>query len=66
MDGLVMTDTEIKEYIKTHRSTTMNDLKREVINTSPQIIDVYYEWMFDLITIITPKNKFTFFEKKEK
>lgn len=58
-----MTDKEIREYRKTHTSVYMEDLQKDVIDTSPQIIGVYQEIIDDLITIVTPNNQFTFFEK---
>lgn len=58
-----MTDQEIREYRKAHSSVFLEDLEREVINTSPQITGVYHENNYDLITIVTPKNQFTFFRK---
>lgn len=56
-----MTDKEINEYMHNHRSTTMENLKKEVIDTSPQITGVYHEWIYDLVTIVTPDNQFIFF-----
>lgn len=58
-----MTDQEIREYRKTHSSVFLEDLEREVINTSPQITGVYHENNYDLITIVTPDNQFTFLKK---
>ena len=58
-----MTDQEILEYRKNHSSVFIEDLEREVINTSPQITGVYHENNYDLITIVTPNNQFTFFRK---
>ena len=58
-----MTDQEILEYRKNHSSVFLEDLEREVINTSPQITGVYHENIYDLITIVTPNNQFTFFRK---
>ena len=58
-----MTDQEIREYRKTHSSVFLEDLEKDVINTSPQITGVYHENIYDLITIVTPNNKFTFFRK---
>ena len=58
-----MTDQEIREYRKNHSSVFLEDLEREVINTSPQITGVYHENIYDLITIVTPNNQFTFFRK---
>lgn len=59
-----MTDQEIKEYLLSHRNHISNEeLHRDILETSPQITDIYYEHMYDLITIITPDNQFTFFKK---
>lgn len=63
MDGDIMTDQEIREYRKTHSSIYFEDLQKDVIKTSPQIKGVYHEFLYDLVTIITPDNQFTFFEK---
>ena len=60
-----MTDQEIREYRRIHSSVFFEDLEREVINTSPQIKGVYQEFLDDLITIVTPDNQFTFFEKNK-
>lgn len=58
-----MTDQEILDYSHAHRDVYYDDLQKDVIDTSPQITGVYHEWMYDLITIVTPNNRYTFFEK---
>lgn len=58
-----MTDQEILDYSHAHRDVYYDDLQKDVIDTSPQIIGVYQEIIDDLITIVTPDNQFTFFEK---
>lgn len=61
-----MTDLEIREYRKAHSSIYFEDLEKDVINTSPQITGVYHEFFDDLVTIVTPDNQFTFFERFKK
>lgn len=58
-----MTDQEILEYAHTHRSVYYEDLEKEVISTSPQIIEVVRHVWYDHIVIITPDNYILFFEK---
>lgn len=58
-----MTDQEILEYAHTHRCVYYEDLEKEVINTSPQIIEVMRDFWCDHIVIITPDNYILFFEK---
>lgn len=58
-----MTDLEIRKYMHEHRCIYMDDLQKDVIDTSPQIIGVYKDYIFDHITIVTPDNQFTFSEK---
>lgn len=58
-----MTDQEILDYSHSHRDVYYDDLKRDVIDTSPQIIKVIRDAWFDQITIITPNNQILFFEK---
>lgn len=58
-----MTDQEILDYSHAHRDVYYDDLKRDVIDTSPQIIGVYKDYIFDHITIVTPDSQFTFSEK---
>ena len=58
-----MTDQEIHKYIQNNRSVCLEDLEKDVINTSPQIKHVHYDNMFDMIYVITQNNKFLFFRK---
>lgn len=58
-----MTDQEILEYAHTHRCVYYDDLKRDVIDTSPQIINVIRDVWYDNIIVITPSNQILFFEK---
>lgn len=58
-----MTDQEILDYSHAHRCIYYDDLKREVIDTSPQIVKVVRDAWYDHIVIITPNNQILFFEK---
>lgn len=56
-----MTDEEIKQYLIDH-SFVVNakDGISDILNTSYQIIDKYYDFTNDIVTLITPNNVFTF------
>lgn len=57
-----MNDVQLKEYLTIrHNHITNEELHKDILETSPQITGVYYEHMYDLVTIVTPDNQFTFF-----
>ena len=58
-----MTDQEILDYSHTHRCVYYDDLKNDVIDTSPQIVNVIRDVWYDHIIVITPSNHILFFEK---
>ena len=56
-----MTDLEIKQYLDDNNwEIPSQDGISKIINTSHQIIDTDYDFKTDMITLITPENKFTF------
>lgn len=56
-----MTDSEIKEYLNENNwAIPAQDGISKILNTSHQIIDTYYDFETDIITLITPDNVFTF------
>ena len=61
-----MTDQEILNYAHTHRCVYYDDLKSDVIDTSPQIVNVIRDVWYDHIVIITSNNHILFFEKFRK
>lgn len=61
-----MTDQEVLDYAHLHRDVYYDDIKRDVIDTSPQIINVIRDAWYDHIVIITPSNQILFFEKYKK
>ena len=58
-----MTDQEILDYSHTHRCLYYEDLQQNVIDTSPQIINVIRDVYYDHIVVITPNNQILFFER---
>lgn len=58
-----MTDQEILDYAHSHRDVYYDDLKRDVIDTSPQIIRVIRDAWYDHIVVIAPSSQILFFEK---
>lgn len=58
-----MTDSQIKEYLIKHNyRVSSEELHKNIIETSPQIINVYYDHIYELITIVTSDNQFIFHE----
>ncbi len=56
-----MTDNEITEYLVSYNyEVKAQDFLMDVLNTSHQIIDRYYDFHTGMMTIITPENVFTF------
>lgn len=56
-----MTDIEIKNYLnKNNWSISAQEVISKILNTSRQIINMYYDFDNNIMTIITPKNTFTF------
>jgi len=56
-----MTDIEIKEYIQTHQGAVKaQDYIMEIRNTSPQIIESFYDLNSGKVTLYTPDNTFMF------
>lgn len=56
-----MTDIEIKEYIQTHQGAVQaQDYIMEIRNTSPQIIDSFYDLESRNVTLYTSDNTFMF------
>lgn len=58
-----MTDKEIIDYAHAHRCVYYDDLKKDVIDTSPQIINVVRDKWYDHIVVIIPSDYVLFFEK---
>lgn len=60
-DVLLITDLEIKQYLTDNNwSVNAQDCLIKVLNTSHQIIDVLYDSETNMMTIITPDNRFVF------
>lgn len=56
-----MTDLEIKQYLdKNNWSVDAQECLMEVLNTSYQIISTKYNFRNEMMTLITPDNKFIF------
>lgn len=56
-----MLDEEINEYLTKHNfAVDAQDCIMKVFNTSRQIIDSNYDFITDIMTIITPDNVFKF------
>ena len=56
-----MTDEEIKQYLIDHQfQISASDGILDIFNTSYQIIDTNYNPISSVMTITTPKNKFSF------
>lgn len=56
-----MTDSEIKQYLDNNNwSIPAQEGISKILNTSKQIIETDYDFATDMITLITPDNKFTF------
>ena len=56
-----MTDEEILNYLKDRNfQVPASDGVMDILNTSYQIIDAHYNPISSVMTITTPKNKFSF------
>lgn len=55
-----MNDKEIYSYLKKNNYRIKATEGINVLNSSPQIIDEYYDYDNKTMTIITPDNTFTF------
>lgn len=56
-----MTDPEIKQYLNENNWAILaQEGVSKILNTSRQIIGTEYDFNTDMLTIITPDNKFTF------
>lgn len=56
-----MTDLEIKQYLDENNwAIPAQEGIGKILNTSRQIIDTNFNFDTNMITIITPDNKFTF------
>ncbi len=56
-----MTDLEIKQYINNHHGIiNAQDLIMDILNTSKQIVNEYYDFDTNKMTLETPQNIFTF------
>lgn len=56
-----MSDSQIIEYLEKHNYVVdAQDCLMKVFNTSRQIIDSNYDFITDIMTIITPDNVFKF------
>lgn len=56
-----MTDLEIKQYLdKNNWAVDAQDCLMKVLNTSHQIIKADYNFKNEMMTLITPDNKFIF------
>ena len=56
-----MTDEEILKYLRDRNfQVPARDGVLDILNTSYQIIDTNYNPVSSVMTIITPKNKFSF------
>lgn len=56
-----MTDIEIKQYLDNNSwSVNAQDCLIKVLNTSHQLLNTIYNPDTSMMTIITPKNEFTF------
>lgn len=56
-----MTDPEIKQYLNENNwAIPAQEGVSKILNTSRQIIGTEYDFDTDMLTIITPDNKFTF------
>ena len=56
-----MTDLEIKKYLDDNNWTVnAQEGVIKILNTSHQIISTDYDFINDMLTIMTPENEFTF------
>ena len=56
-----MTDPEIKQYLNDNNwEIPAQEGISKILNPSRQIIDTYYDFNTDIITLKTPDNAFTF------
>lgn len=56
-----MTDLEIKRYLDNNNwAIHAQDGVSKILNTSRQIIDTDYDFVTNMITLVTKNNKFTF------
>lgn len=56
-----MTDEEIKQFLESHKySVSASEATMKILNRSYQIIDTIYNEGTHTMTIITPKNSFSF------